>query len=254
MLPQYDDAPEEEEVVLDTAGRFSGEEEKKLEEFRRRLQGPPMNNQAEDLSASVRISSDYYTPEEMLQFRKPKKKKSLRKKDKLDLDALEAEARITGLGASDLGSRSDSKRQAAKEEEERYEAERRKSAYQAAFSKADEASRALRMEQDVNPANEENDTLVFADDAEDLHKSMERTRKLALKKQNEKIIFGPEAVARLASLTTNNQATDAQNSNPGDAADNKVVFTEMEEFVWGLQLDEGLFLSSFFYIQLLTLL
>lgn len=237
MLPQYDDPAEEEGVVLDAAGRFAGEAEKKLEELRRRLQGP-VKNQAEDLNASVRISSDYFTPEEMLQFRKPKKKKSLRKKEKLDLDALEAEARSTGLGASDLGSRSDSKRQAAREEEERSEAERRKSAYQAAFAKADEASRALRVEKAVTHVEEENDVPVFADDAEDLQMSMERARKLALKKQNEKPLIGPEAVARLASLATNNQPIDAPTSTPGDASDNKVIFTEMEEFVWGLQLDE----------------
>ncbi|XP_021771028.1 SART-1 family protein DOT2-like [Chenopodium quinoa] len=237
MLSQYDDPAVEEGVVLDAAGRFTGEAEKKLEELRRRLQGPT-NNQAEDLNASVKISSDYFTPEEMLKFKKPKKKKSLRKREKLDLDALEAEARITGLGASDLGSRSDNKRQAAKEEEERNEAERRKSAYQTAFSKADEASRALRMEQVVTPAEEEDDTLVFADDAEDLQMSLERTRKLALKKQNEKTLFGPEAVARLASLAVNNKATDAQNSALEDGSDNKVIFTEMEEFVWGLQLNE----------------
>lgn len=73
MLPQYDDHAEE-GVVLDAAGRFTGEAEKKLEELRRRLQGPSMINQAEDLNSSVRKSSDFYTPEEMLQFRKPKKK------------------------------------------------------------------------------------------------------------------------------------------------------------------------------------
>ncbi|XP_057536396.1 SART-1 family protein DOT2 [Amaranthus tricolor] len=236
MLPQYDDPTEDEGMVLDAAGRFTGEAGKKLEELRRRLQGPSVINQAEDLNSSVRISSDYYTPEEMLKFRKPKKKKSLRKKEKLDLDALEAEARSIGLGASDLGSRSDSRRQAAKEEEEKIEAERRKSAYQAAFTKADEASRALQIELDVPTANEENDGLVFADDAEDLQKSLERARKLALKKQSEKPLIGPEAVARLASSTINNQLTDKQDSE--DVSDNKVVFTEMEEFVWGLQLDE----------------
>ena len=48
----------------------------------------------------------------MLQFKKPKKKKSLRKKDKLDIDALEAEAVSAGLGIGDLGSRKDGRRQA----------------------------------------------------------------------------------------------------------------------------------------------
>ena len=43
----------------------------------------------------------------MLQFKKPKKKKNLRKKDKLYVDVLESEAIAIGLGAGDLGSRVD---------------------------------------------------------------------------------------------------------------------------------------------------
>jgi len=210
------------------------------QQLRKRLQGSSVKNQAEDLNSSVKISSDYYTPEELLKFKKPKKKKSLRKKEKLDIDALEAEAISAGLGAADLGSRNDSKRQAAREEQERSEAERRLSAYQAAYAKAEEASKALRMEQGLTVAREEEDAPAFADDAEDLQKSLERARKLALKKQNEKVPVGAEAIARLASSVIKSQAEDAQTSTPGEA-DNKVVFTEMEEFVWGLQLDEGNF-------------
>lgn len=237
MLPQYDDPTEEEGVTLAAGGRLTAEAEKKLEELRERLQGSSVKSQAEDLNSSVKISSDYYTSEEMLKLKKPKKKKSLRKKEKLDIDALEAEAISTGLGAADLGSRNDSKRQAAREEQERSEAERRHSAYQAAYAKAEEASKALRMEQGITVARKEEDSPVFADDAEDLQKSLERARKLALKKQNEKAPVGPEAIARLASSVIKSQPTDPQTSTSGEA-DNKVVFTEMEEFVWGLQLDE----------------
>lgn len=238
MLPQYDDPAEEEGLTLGAGGRLTAEAEKKLEELRKRLQGGPVKNQAEDLSSSVKISSDYFTPEEMLKFKKPKKKKSLRKKDKLDIDALEAEAISAGLGAEDLGSRKDSKTQAVREEQERSEAQRRLSAYKAAYAKAEEASKALRMEQGITVAKEDDDAPVFADDAEDLQKSLERARKLALKKQNDKTTVGPEAIARLAaSSASNSQPADAQISTSGEA-DNKVVFTEMEEFVWGLQLDE----------------
>ena len=53
----------------------------------------------------------------MLQFKKPKKKKSLRKKEKFDVEALEAEAKTTGLGASDLGSKKDQSPLATKIEE-----------------------------------------------------------------------------------------------------------------------------------------
>ncbi|KAL9223937.1 hypothetical protein vseg_000020 [Gypsophila vaccaria] len=234
MLPQYDDPAEEDGVTLDASGRFTANQ--KIEELRKKLRIPSHNNQVEDLTSAIRVSSDYYTPEEMLQFKKPKKKKSLRKREKLDLDALEAEARAEGLGASDLRSRSDSKSQTAKEEEERADAKRRSSAYQAAFAKADEASRALRMDQTVATVHKEDDADVFDEDAEDLQKSLERARKLALKEKSEKQPTGPAAIARLAAVSS--QSLDAQNSTSGDASENKVVFTEMEEFVWGLQLDE----------------
>ncbi|GAB2272039.1 ESCRT II complex subunit Dot2 [Dionaea muscipula] len=238
MLPQYDDPTAEEGVTLDASGRFTGAAEKKLDELRKRLMGTSVIKQVEDLNSTVKIASDYYTHEEMLQFKKPKKKKSLRRKDKLDIDALEAEAISAGLGVDDLGSRTDAKRQRAREEEERSEAERRISAYQAAYDKADEASRALRVELAGTVQTEEVDTPISADDAEDLEKSLERARKLALKKQNQEIAVGPEAIARIASSTVSSEPTDGHIPASGESLENKVVFTEMEEFVWGLQLDE----------------
>lgn len=235
ILPQYDDPVADEGVTLDERGRFTGEAEKKLEELRKRLLGVPTNNRVEDLNNVGKVSSDYYTQEEMLRFKKPKKKKALRKKEKLDIDALEAEAVSAGLGAGDLGSRNDSRRQAIKEEEARSEAEKRKNAYQAAFAKADEASKSLRLEQTLTVKPEEDENQVFADDEEDLYKSLEKARRLALKKQEEK--SGPQAIALLATTSASNQTTDDHTST-GEAQENKVVITEMEEFVWGLQLDE----------------
>lgn len=239
MLPQYDDPVADEGVTLDAAGHFSGEAEKKLEELRRRIDGVSATAHFEDLSSSGKTSSDYYTHEEMLRFKKPKKKKSLRKKDKLDLDALEAEALSAGLGNGDLGSRSDGKRQALKEEQEKYEAEKRSNAYQSAYARADEASKALRLEQSVTMLPmEEDDNPVFGDDDEDLRKSLERARKLALEKQFKGVASGPQAIALLASSSGKNSITDNENPVSGESQENKVVFTEMEEFVWGLQLDE----------------
>ena len=51
----------------------------------------------------------------MLQFKKPKKNKKLRNKDKLDINALKAEAIAAGLGAGDLGFRDDTKRNVSRE-------------------------------------------------------------------------------------------------------------------------------------------
>jgi U4/U6.U5 tri-snRNP-associated protein 1 len=211
-------------------------------QLRKRLEGASTNNRFEDLNAMGKSTSDYYTQEEMLQFKKPKKKKSLRKKEKLDLDALEAEALSSGLGVGDLGSRNNAKRKAIKEEQERAEAEQRNNAYLSAYAKADEASKSLRMEQTLPVKLEEDEKPVFADDDDDLYKSLDRARKLALKKQEEKPASGPQAIALLATTIANSQIAEDQNPTTGESQENKVVFTEMEEFVWGLQLDEGIFL------------
>ncbi|KAK4359948.1 hypothetical protein RND71_022177 [Anisodus tanguticus] len=236
ILPKYDDPAEEEGVTLDATGGFSVDAEKKLEELRKRIQGPSSKNLA-DLNSSGKLLSDYYTQEEMVQFKKPKKKKSLRKKEKMDLDALEAEAKSTGLGVGDLGSRNDKTRQVLKEEKERAEAETRSNAYQAAKSKAEEASKALRPEKTNNNQREEDDT-VFDDDDEELRKSLERARKLALRKQEGLAKTFPESIASLAASRANDSTVDNPSSVSGESQENKVVFTEMEEFVWGLQLDE----------------
>jgi U4/U6.U5 tri-snRNP-associated protein 1 len=183
----------------------------------------------------------------MLQFKKPKKKKSLRKKDKLDIDALEAEAVSAGLGIGDLGSRKDGRRQAIREEQERSEAEMRNNAYQSAYAKADEASKSLRLDQTLQTKVEEEENLVFADDEEDLYKSLERARKLALKKQ-EVEASGPLAIAQRASTTLSSQIADDKNPETGESHENKLVFTEMEEFVSAIQLAEGIFFLVFFFL------
>ncbi|KAL2503279.1 SART-1 family protein DOT2 [Forsythia ovata] len=237
MLPQYDDPVADEGVTLDASGHFTGEAEKKLEELRKRLQGVSASNHVEDLNSTGKISTDYYTQEEMLKFKKPKKKKSLRKKEKLDLDTLESEAISAGLGAEDLGSRNDGRKRNLREEQEKSEAEMRSNAYQSAYARADEASKALR-QQTHTMKPEEDDTPVFGDDDEELRKSLERARKLAFKKQDEKEKFGPQVIVQLATSSANDSTADNQNYESGEPQENKVVFTEMEEFVWGLQLDE----------------
>ncbi|ESQ41673.1 hypothetical protein EUTSA_v10012684mg [Eutrema salsugineum] len=236
MLPQYDEPTTDEGIFLDAKGRFTGEAEKKLEELRKRIQGQTTNT-FEDLNSSAKVSSDYFSHEEMLRFKKPKKKKSLRKKDKLDINAIEAEAVASGLGAEDLGSRKDRKRQAMKEEKERSENEKRSNAYQAAVAKADEASRLLRMEQVQPIKREEDESIVLADDAEDLYKSLERARKLAFTKKEE-AGTGPHAVAHFLASRTN-QTTEDNSASMAEAQEDTVVFTEMEDFVWGLKRDEG---------------
>ncbi|KAK1305048.1 hypothetical protein QJS10_CPB11g01396 [Acorus calamus] len=235
ILPQYDDPKTDEGITLDGSGRISGEAEKKLEELRKRIQGGPAKNHFEDLTSSGKITSDYYTQEEMVQFKKPKKKKSLRKKDKLDLDALEAEAVAAGLGVGDVGSRTKSQRPSAKAEQEKWEAER-SNAYQKAYTRAEEASKALRLEQTLTVQQEQDDAPVFGEDYEDLQKSLEQARKLSLRRQDEEAASIPKAVPPVP--TVSKELDSAPNPTSGDVQDNKVVITEMEEFVLGLQINE----------------
>lgn len=236
MLPQYDEPDTDEGIILDAKGRFTGEAEKKLEELRKRIQGQTTNT-FEDLNSSAKVSSDYFSHEEMLRFKKPKKKKSLRKKDKLDISALEAEAIASGLAAEDLGSRKDGKRQALKEEKERSEHEKRSNAYQSAIAKADEASRLLRVEQFQSTRREEDEGIMLADDAEDLYKSLERARKLALTKK-EDAKSGPEAIAQLVASRIS-ETTDDNSASGAETQENTVVFTEMNDFVRALERGEG---------------
>lgn len=220
-------------------------------QLRKRIEGGSIQKSFEDLRASAKITSDYYTPEELLQFKKPKKKKSLRKKEKLDLDAMEAEAISAGLGASDLGSRTDSRRQVAKEEKEKIEAEIRNRAYQAAYEKAEEASKILRHEQTLTFKSTEDEDIVFGEDYEDLQKSLEQARKLALGKQDETAPAGLQAVALLA--TSSKEQENSQSQYTGEPQEEKVVITEVEEFVLGLQLTQGICyhnLSSLVFIRI----
>jgi hypothetical protein len=92
----------------------------------------------------------------------------------------------------------------------------RNSAYRSAYAKADEASKSLRLEQTPQTKEEEEESLVFADDDEDLYKALERTRKLALKKQ-EAEASGPQAIALLATSTLCSQIADDQNPDIGES-------------------------------------
>ncbi|KAK2632535.1 hypothetical protein EUGRSUZ_L01432, partial [Eucalyptus grandis] len=238
MLPQYDDPAQDEGVTLNSSGHLTNEAEKKLEELRRRLQGASSSSHYEDLTSSAKTSSNYYTQEEMLRFRKPKKKKSSWRKEKLDLDALEAEAVSAGLAAGDLGSRKDGRRQASREEQEKIEAEMRKNAFQLAYAKVEEASRLLRVEQTLPVKTENDENMVIADDDEDLYKSLERARKLALKKQEEKGASGPKAIALRASSIPSTHNAENQSVTTGESQESRVVMTEIEGFVSGLEVDE----------------
>ncbi|BBN19255.1 U4/U6.U5 tri-snRNP-associated protein 1 [Marchantia polymorpha subsp. ruderalis] len=236
ILPQYDDIVKDEGVVLDETGGINEESKKRLEEARLRLEGVSAKV---SLHGIMNIASDYFTQEDMLQFRKPKKKKKLRKKDKLDLDELEAEAVAAGLGRDDLGSRNSEARREKKQLDDQAQADARKAAYDNALRKGQDASRILKEESMPQAMDvDETELPVFGGEEEDdLYKSLDKARQAALKKQRE-AGGGPQAIAaRLVALSE--QSAQPSQPVPGsDIEDNRLVFTDTGEFCRSLQLDD----------------
>ena len=154
------------------------------------------------LTTTSTIASEYFTQDEMTTFKKPKKKKKLRKKEKLDLDALEAEAVAEGLGTTDMGSRDTISRMAIMQGEMKAAADARRERYENAVAKAADASRILKEESEAKAmdVDEAEDLIVGAEEEEVLQKSLDRARQAALKKQAENA-SGPQAIAaRLAGI------------------------------------------------------
>jgi U4/U6.U5 tri-snRNP-associated protein 1 len=228
-------------ITLDESGGVNEESRRKLEEVRKRLQSAAMGDRtAESLLASTTsVASDYFTHDEMVQFKKPMKKKKLRKKDKLDLDALEAEAVAEGLGTADLGTRDSAARRIEKQEEMKAAVESRKAAYDNALSKAVDASKVLSGQHipGASDIDQRTETLQFGvEEDEDLHKSLERARQAALQKQAESVI-GPQGV--VARIAASKQSADGVLSGTGDSG-GRLVFSDTGEFCRSLQLDEAL--------------
>lgn len=154
------------------------------------------------LTTTSTIQSEYFTQDEMTTFKKPKKKKKLRQKEKLDLDALEAEAVAEGLGTTDMGSRDTILRRAMMQEDMKAAADARKERYENAVAKAADASRILKEESEIKAmdVDETEEVNVGAEEEEVLQKSLDRARQAALKKLAENA-SGPQAIAaRLAGI------------------------------------------------------
>lgn len=115
-----------------------------------------------DAAAAVQVAADYYTQEEMAKFQKPRKKKERKLKKKgitaEELAALEAEAASAAGGAagSDLGSRAAREQRAVDKAAAALAAAAERTArFDAALSKANYASLALRNDDAAAAASEE---------------------------------------------------------------------------------------------------
>ena len=87
---------------------------------------------------------------------------------------------------------------------------------------------------------------VFGGKDEYIYNSLVKTKQEALRKQAKSSSgSGPQAVARLA-VVADQEKGNGQIQSSSDVWENKAIFIEMEEFVWSLQLDEGVWITKGF--------
>eukprot|EP00899_Mesostigma_viride_P029144 jgi/Mesvir1/9414/Mv01517-RA.1 len=258
ILSHYDEEPETDAMVIDTNG-VQDAAARQQEEIRRKLKlgmahslasGPP----------TVAATSEYYTQEEMAAFKRPKtkKKKKLRAKPVSIVDELEAAAE--GDPNTELGSRTagGSTREARLQEDRQRQAQSRQEGYAQAMSKAADASRALQEEAAREAARK--DAAADDDDDDELARSLERSRRLALKTvagngdaaaaSSDRTggalaeAKGPEAVARqlaaLERVRTANGEVIGGGAEEVEGDEGRIVLTKTEEFCRSLELEAAL--------------
>ncbi|KAL6774007.1 hypothetical protein ACKKBG_A23420 [Auxenochlorella protothecoides x Auxenochlorella symbiontica] len=233
LLDKYD---EEEEQVIQLGGDGSVVATQKQQ-----LQGDVNARLKAGLALleQVKPASDYYTPEEMEQF-KPKKTKKVRKLKKKALTAEELEALAESTAAAavgeDLGSRASREARAAAKAAAAGEVEKeRRERFQAALNQVNYASLALR-NADAQPS-----TADFDDDDDDavLAASLQRERLRALK-EGGTAGADPDSLADQLRQRRSRRPAAAEGEGPsGDAADQGLVFTGIGEITRAIQVAPG---------------
>eukprot|EP00898_Chlorokybus_atmophyticus_P001200 jgi/Chlat1/2080/Chrsp17S02634 len=212
ILTHYDEEPDFEGMRLDNQGRVDEQAKQRIEQVRQRLHGKTEES-LNTAGTSSAQPADYFTPDEMAQFKRPKtkKKKKIRQKTTELLQELEAQA--AEATAQDHGSRrlkeADGAAQALQDSS-------RSTAYERAFAKAEAASRTLRAT--VDEAAEDEDL--------EMMESLRRARRLALKGAAPRADVG----AVVAAIRQGNQVTAADGDDDGE----KLVFTDTGEFCRGI--------------------
>lgn len=194
LLDKYDEE-EEEMLVLGDRGDVKVDLEQQKQAAKAKLAAAIASAAGGGREGATAITggSDYYTAEEMAAFSKPKKKK---KKDrKLKKKALTAEdiavleeGNAGGGGGGDLGSRGDGEERAARETEAAAEEEaERRARFEAALTKANYASLALKptYQQELGDEDEE----------DDLYVSLGKARRLAQQTSGKSTARGADANA-----------------------------------------------------------
>eukprot|EP00300_Choanocystis_sp_HF-7_P017228 c19667_g1_i4.p1 GENE.c19667_g1_i4~~c19667_g1_i4.p1 ORF type:complete len:761 (+),score=243.88 c19667_g1_i4:51-2285(+) len=153
LLPKYDEVKEAEGITLGSEGMIDLEKTRRIEAIRAKLQNPQRQEISLDVPKDI-VASDYYTAEEMAQFKTKKtKKKKFRSKEKLE-ELLAGEEDT----AQDHGSRRE--RGGAEAQRRQEEGEKRKR-FERALSQANEKSKALKegsQTADKDSSNNNNNT------------------------------------------------------------------------------------------------
>jgi len=166
-LPQYNAPKEQEDFVLDFDGAVDLDVKARQDLLlsRKEIAGKNLYS----LDSEKVLMGEYYTQQEMVQFKKrndaQKKKKKIRKKEKLELNPLPNQS----IG-NDLGSRTDSVKLKLDQMKEDERKEKNEKGYNVALEKAKEETQ-----------------LLFEEEKEDseLSKTLMTTREMSLKKKIE---------------------------------------------------------------------
>ncbi|KAG8014672.1 U4/U6.U5 tri-snRNP-associated protein 1 [Nibea albiflora] len=223
VLSKYDeeiDGEKKKSFRLNTGGFADGERERELQAMRETLR-----NQAQSLEMpALAIASEYYTPQEMVGFKKTKRRvKKIRKKDKLSAaDVLPDDTRSTDFGSRTRGRgrhQAEEEGEGVKEEEEEQQESRLSHNIPQMSDDIRMAEMDISDEEDFTPPEP---AVLEEDEAEqELQKQLEKQRKL---KQKQLLKDSGEKVAeQLKELDKSNNDNDPERRN-------NIVFNATSEF------------------------
>lgn len=134
ILPQYNEPKQKETIIIGQNGIIDSQEQKRLDEINSKLANS--GKILYSLETTKNKASEYYTEQEMIQFKKPKKKKK-KLREKLEIEPLDSDSK------TDHGSRTQSAKIQADNEKEVLRQKTREANYNKALEKAADESRAL---------------------------------------------------------------------------------------------------------------
>jgi len=231
VLGKYDEKGEDEGMELDGEGAIDANETKRKEEIKARLAAELAGLKGVKENAEVVKSkqSDYHTQEEMqAKFAKAEKKKKMRKKlRKKHVDAAELEADGLAPATNDLGSRrSRAETGSAVEKEAVNRMEDKNSKFASALQKAREVTDKKIL------AELAGDVIEDEDEDGELSRALSRSRRMAHKINVR--AFPEDVVSQVAGRRLADEAKAKQRVT---AMEDAVIFTDMQEFVQGINAD-----------------